>query len=185
MNILILNCDGKVVARPDTTVDKENGDFYMPDGCSQLMWAPVLYARISKAGKAVRKEFAERYYDSVAFGALLYPDGDSLVYDHSTLLPYPLYNKVTLDADENEFCVAKDGKEIFRCSVAGLRAKIEDALVACSRNTSVRIGDFVAVELSGTSLLAGVCDTANSSENSCALESCFCENKNIDIRINY
>lgn len=191
MNILILNSDGKCLLRPDTSLSKENEDFYAPEDVSAIGFSPAVFARISKAGKMVMPEFAERYYDSVAFGILLHPSTElregkahyckacSSVYDHSTLLPYPLYNRITLTSEENNFEVFRNGESIFKAGVGGIREKIEDALVRTSAHTSVRIGDFVAVEL------AGVKDLLLRAELSCALSASYCGNKTIDIKINY
>lgn len=191
MNILILNSDGKCLLRPDTSLNKENEDFYAPEDVCAIGFSPAVFARISKAGKMVMPEFAERYYDSVAFGILLHPSTElregkahyckacSSVYDHSTLLPYPLYNRITLNADDNIFEVFRDGESVFKTGTAGIREKIEDALVRTSAHTSVRIGDFVAVELDK------VKDLLLRSESSCSLCSYYCENKTTDIKINY
>lgn len=190
MNILVLNNGGKCLLRPDTSLNKENADFYAPDDVIGIGYSPVIFARICKAGKMVMPEFAQRYYDSIAFGVLLHPSTEtregkthyckacSSVYDNSTLLPYPLYNNITLNGD-NSFELLKDGACIFKCSVDGIREKIEDAIVRTSSHTSVRIGDFVAFELDG------VKDLLQPEEKSCSLSGSYCDNKIIDIKINY
>ncbi len=182
MNVLILDRQGRCSARPDTTIDKENGDFYAADDIVSIEWAPVLYARISKAGKAVQPGFADRYYDSIALGALLYPRCEAVspdILDHTTLLPYPLYNRMVLEDDENRFEVRREGVKIFSCDTAGLKKAIENAIVRLSAHSSIRIGDFVAIQLDQEQPLA------SAEDGDCHLEATFCENKTIDIRINY
>ena len=58
--------------RPDTTWERENRDFYSPECVNEICWTPVIFARISKAGKCVSGKFVERYYDGFNFGVLMY-----------------------------------------------------------------------------------------------------------------
>lgn len=118
--------------RPDTTWERENKDFYVPDCVSEMHWAPVIFVRISKAGKCINPKFVSRYYDSYNYGTLLYcrpENGDSLIScaDHTSLLPSPSLKAEELKDDE--------------------RMLVEDAICKASKLTSVRIGDHVAVEL--------------------------------------
>ena len=118
--------------RPDTTWERENKDFYVPDCVSEMHWAPVIFVRISKAGKCINPKFVSRYYDSYNYGTLLYcrpENGDSLIScaDHTSLLPSPSLKGEELNDDE--------------------RLLVEDAICKASKLISVRIGDHVAVEL--------------------------------------
>lgn len=191
MNILVSTpaspggCD-RITARIDTTVDKENTDIYTPEDVIAMDWCPALFARICKAGKAVRADFADRYYDSIAFGALLYPRTEAgrdmaerSCYDHSTLLPYPLYNKITLEAADNVFEMKKNGTVVASYNCEGIKQSIERAIVECSERASLRIGDFVALELGPMQELA------TRSEGDCTLVGSFCGNSTIDIKINF
>lgn len=148
--------------RPDTTWERENKDFYVPDGLEVVKWAPIVFARIGKAGKCIGRKFASRYYDSFNFGALLYchPAADaetaiafSSCIDHTSLLPAPLYGTFVLESEDNTYEVRKDGEEIFRCDSC-MTEKIEEAICKASQLTSLRIGDMVAVELSEQKMLA-------------------------------
>lgn len=159
MNIVVDTYAGSTCCRPDTTWERENRDFYVPGMANELLWTPVVFARIAKAGKCVGKKFASRYYDGIGFGILIYI-GDLMpetaaasCADHSTVLPFPLYNPVVLDNGENLFQVLKDGQSIFEGPTgdgAGelYRQKIEDAICRTSQLTSLRTGDMIAAELS-------------------------------------
>lgn len=145
--------------RPDTTWERENRDLYSPDCVDEWQWAPVIFARISKAGKCISRKFAERYYDSVNFGALLYIGGSATAFsscaDHTSLLPGPLYNPVVLDNAENSFEVKKNGTCIHLSQTGHeTRNSIEEAICKASQLTSLRIGDMVAVELAVPATLA-------------------------------
>ena len=133
--------------RPDTTWERENKDFFSPECVNEIYWTPVVFARVSKAGKCVGKKFVERYYDGVGCGMLLYCGSSagvrslSEVVDRSSILPHPLFLPVVLE-DEKEFIV-NDTSVIL----SGAKDLLEETLCNASQLTSLRIGDFVAVEL--------------------------------------
>ena len=152
MNIIVKPYDSDLCyCRPDTTWERENKDFYSPECVNEIYWTPVVFARISKAGKCVGRKFVERYYDSVGCGMLLYCgtsfEGSaglmklSEVVDKSSILPHPLFQPVVLE-DKKEFIV-NDSPVIL----SGAKELLEEAICKASELTSLRIGDFVAVEL--------------------------------------
>ena len=151
--------------RPDTTWERENKDFYSPECVNDIYWTPVVFARVSKAGKCVGRKFVERYYDGVGCGMLLYCgtsttsfDGSagvmslSEVVDRSSILPHPLFQPVVLE-DEKEFIIScqheaqGDTALSHNIILSGAKDLLEEALCNASQLTSLRIGDFVAVEL--------------------------------------
>ena len=100
--------------RPDTTWERENRDFYSPECVNEVTWTPVVFARISKAGKCIGRKFAERYFDGFGCGMLMYCKvGEDLCscVDRTSILPMPLYNPVVLENDE-DFVVTKNGEPI-------------------------------------------------------------------------
>jgi hypothetical protein len=68
-------------------------------------------------------------------------------------------------------------KEIFSTYSGGVQEVLEEALCAASRFTSLRIGDFIAVELSPATELA------SRKEGSAALKASFCGNDLYDLKI--
>ena len=191
MNIIVKPYGSSLCyCRPDTTWERENKDFYSPECVNELHWAPIVFARICKAGKCIGGKFAPRYYDAFNFGALLYchtsesPDiAFTSCADHTSLLPAPLYNPVVMENEENIFEVKKNGEKIFTSRdisiEASLKEVIEDAICKASRLTSLRIGDFIAVELAPVSLMAASCDGETS------LKATYCENELFDIKLIY
>ena len=189
MNIIVKPYGSSLCyCRPDTTWERENKDFYSPECVNELHWAPIVFARICKAGKCIGGKFAPRYYDAFNFGALLYchtsesPDiAFTSCADHTSLLPAPLYNPVVMENEENIFEVKKNGEKIFASRdisiEASLKEVIEDAICKASRLTSLRIGDFIAVELAPVSLMAASCDGETS------LKATYCENELFDIKL--
>ena len=173
--------------RPDTTWERENKDFYSPECVNEIYWTPVVFARVSKAGKCVGRKFVERYYDGVGCGVLLYCgisttsfDGSagvrslSEVVDRSSILPHPLFQPVVLE-DEKEFMVScqhdaqGDAALSHNIILSGAKDLLEEALCNASQLTSLRIGDFVAVELKELQKLV------SREEGNIAVKGEFCE----------
>ena len=133
MNIIVKpHSSDLCYCRPDTTWERENKDFYVPECVKEMYWVPVIFVRISKAGKCINPKFVSRYYDSFNFGTLLYCKGETgpemiSCADHTSLLPSPMLGIEELKDDEKEL--------------------VEDAICKASKLISVRIGDYVAVEL--------------------------------------
>ncbi len=173
--------------RPDTTWERENKDYYVPDCVDEIHWAPIVFARISKAGKCIGGKFASRYYDALGFGALMYCHHGEFITscaDHTSLLPFPLYNPIVLENEKNAYIVTKDGETIFDNSIShdrndlkGEKEKLEEAICQASVLTSLRIGDFVAVEL------APVVRLASRAEGTASFKATFCENDLYDLKI--
>ena len=181
--------------RPDTTWERENKDFYSPECVNEIYWTPVVFARVSKAGKCVGRKFVERYYDGVGCGMLLYCgtsttsfDGSagvrwlSEVVDRSSILPHPLFQPVVLE-DEKEFMVScqHDGQGDATLShniiLSGAKDLLEEALCNASQLTSLRIGDFVAIELRELQKLA------SREEADIAVKGEFCEKEIFGFKI--
>ena len=225
--------------RPDTTWERENKDFYSPECVNEIYWTPVVFARISKAGKCVGKKFVERYYDGVGCGMLLYcgtsglsvnsgdprdpatagcalqrstgPFAESLathsrgwhvtcvhqpiqdtattpfessaevkvlseVVDRSSILPHPLFQPVVLEGEKefvvNATPVNQDSSVILsphHVILSGAKDLLEEAICNASQLTSLRIGDFVAVELRELQKLA------SKEDGTVAVKGEFCE----------
>ena len=183
MNIIAKTFGGGVCCRPDTSWEKENRDFYCPECAGAIHWAPVVFARISKAGKCVGEKFASRYYDAMGFGMLMYigdllPDiASASCADHTTILPFPLYNTVVFDNPDNTFSLKADGALLYSCSTLGCRKTLEEAICKSSVLTSLRTGDIVAVELSEPCLLSSRSDKEK------VVAATFCDNDLFDFKI--
>ena len=225
MNIIVKPYGSELCyCRPDTTWERENKDFYSPECVNEIYWTPVVFARVSKAGKCVGKKFVERYYDGVGCGMLLYcgtsglsvnsgdprnpatagcalqrstgPFAESLathsrgwenaisdhqpirqlshIVDKTSILPHPLFLPVVLEG-ETEFVVScrhdaqGDAALSHNIILSGAKNLLEEALCNASQLTSLRIGDFVAVELKELQKLAA------REEGHIAVKGEFCE----------
>lgn len=164
MNIIVRPSDHDLCyCRPDTTWERENRDYYCPDCLETLEWTPVIFARISKAGKCIGNKFIGRYYDAINFGALIYTGTEEIAFtsctDHTSILPFPMYNPVVMENGENLYEVCKNNEVIFSTSnfqksIIEIRQKLEESICLASQLTSLRIGDFVVVELAPRTQLA-------------------------------
>ena len=137
-----------------------------------------MFARISKAGKCISPKFASRYYDGFNFGVLLYIGKDvtfGSCADHTSILPFPLYNPVVMENKENTFSVLKGKEEIF--SGQPSKELIEETICLASQRTSLRIGDLVAVELRPLEMLV------SKDESQTILSGTFCEKELFGFRI--
>ena len=169
MNIIVKPYGSSICyCRPDTTWERENKDFYSPECVNEIHWTPVVFARISKAGKCVGQKFVERYYDGVGCGMLMYC-GDSVIVDKSSILPHPLFQPVVLE-DEKEFVVnVSPINQDSSVILSGAKDLLEEAICNASQLTSLRIGDFVAVELRELQKLA------SKQDGTVAVKGEFCE----------
>jgi len=178
MNFVIRQFGGRITSRLDTTINRQNIDYYVPDGVRELLWSPAIYIRLKKSGKAVASQFAPRYYEALSFGALFYPDGSD-VCDYTTLLPMPLFNMQTLLGEGNRFSVKLDGNVLFDLPVEDIRDKVDCIIEDCSINTAVRLGDYVAAELQPQSPLL------NSGKTAARLQLSYCDCATADIEIKF
>lgn len=159
MNIIVkpYNCN-LCYCRPDTTWEKESRDLYIPEGVDKVLWAPVVFAKVCKAGKCVSQKFVTRYYDLVGFGALIYCDDENIAFsscmDHSSLMPMPALNLSVLENGEGQFVIsAADNSFIFEAD-KNMQISLEEAICNASERVSLRIGDIIAVELTDLKILA-------------------------------
>ncbi len=169
--------------RPDTTWERESRDFYSPECVNEVMWAPVVFARVSKAGKCIGEKFASRYYDAVGCGMLMYGSNDiafASCIDHTSILPSPMYNPVVLEEQKTltvEFGHSDRASEQSDLVLENAKCMLETAICKASQLTSLRIGDYVAVELAPLALLA------EKSADEVRVKGTFCENEIFDFKI--
>ena len=159
MNIIVKPYDCNLCyCRPDTTWEKESRDLYIPEGVDKVLWAPVVFAKVCKAGKCVSPKFVTRYYDVVGFGVLTYCDDENIAFsscmDHSSIMPVPALNPSVLKTGECQFVIsAADNSFIFEAD-KNMQTSLEEAICKASERVSLRIGDIVAVELTDLRILA-------------------------------
>ena len=192
MNIIVKTTAGKYIVRPDTTWEKDNEDFYPPEFIERLTYTPVLFARICKPGRSISQKFADRYYDGINYGVLLYPedmiDGSETGFatasmvDHTSFLPFPLYGKAVLGQAENEFILSMkksadaEPAVLFRHNAA-TEQMIKESIEEATSLIYIRTGDVIAIELDKRKPLL------ERSEGSATVSGTFCGNNLLDFNI--
>lgn len=159
MNIIVKPHNSDLCyCRPDTTWEKESRDLYIPEGVDKVLWAPVVFAKVSKAGKCVSPKFVTRYYDAVGFGALTYCDEENIAFsscmDHSSLMPMPSLSPSVLESGEGTVVISAGAEKVSINANKSMQAALEEAICKSSKRVSLRIGDVVAVELTELKVLA-------------------------------
>lgn len=163
MNIIVKTSSGHITVRPDTTWEKDNEDFFPPEFVNEVTYSPVLFARVLKPGRSVGRKFASRYYDSVGYGVLLYPENmfdgtpegyaQAICLDHTSFLPAPMFPPQRLEKDA-EFRLYRNDDELFAFDQPSLNM-IEETLVEATRFLYIRTGDLIAIELDARKPLTG------------------------------
>ena len=164
--------------RPDTTWERENRDFYSPECVNEIYCAPIVYARVCKAGKCIGAKFVERYYDGVGCGVLLYgatENGMVSYIDKSSILPSPLYNPVVIE-DDKEFQLVANGEERI-VTLTGTKKTVEDTICRSSEFITLRVGDFVAIEVEPAKLMC------TREDEEVAISGKFCENEIFNLKV--
>ena len=162
--------------RPDTTWERENRDFYSPECVNEVFWTPVVFVRISKAGKCIGTKFVSRYYDAVGCGMLMYGNKDiafGSCIDHTSILPMPMFNPVVLEEEkalEIDFNQQDGAVKQVKLNLDNAKFQLEDAICKASQLTSLRIGDYVAVEI------APLASLADKSVGEVNIKGTFCDN---------
>jgi 2-keto-4-pentenoate hydratase/2-oxohepta-3-ene-1,7-dioic acid hydratase in catechol pathway len=54
--------------KPDTSILRNNEAFYYPNFSNEIHYEAEIVVKISKMGKAIKKEFASRYYNEISLG---------------------------------------------------------------------------------------------------------------------
>lgn len=131
MNVIAVRSDGTWYTRPDTTLEREEKDLYLPDRYESAYVVEGIYVRIVKAGKAIGERFVGRYLDAI-YGktCVVYAqDGMSMMDSSTILMPaQTAMDKETAEAFGRALCD-------FSCIM------------------SVRIGDILILESSETRIL--------------------------------
>ncbi len=132
MNLIVLKPDFTWYTRPDSTLCRVREDFFLPEEFVSAEVCRCRYIRVTRAGKAIRPKFAERYFEPLCEGWLYYGldrNGKESPYiDRSTVL------------EEDTSTSFPDEETIA-------------AICKASSVMTFRRGDLVIVEESGPSIL--------------------------------
>ncbi len=175
MNILTIshNSDFYYI-RPDISLNRDSNDYFCPDGITEITVAPFIYIRMDKAGKAVSRKFAPRYYSTVGYGVNLTAaslidssvpqsfltanslDNTTYVSKTYTFEEFPFDNfanelkhicrDLNIPAEYSEFLLGKEKNE-QSSHIEKIMQIFNAEIEKITRLTSVRTGDYIAIEL--------------------------------------
>ena len=152
MNIIAVRKDGSFRFRPDSTLNHQFLDYYRPDAVTALAAVPVIYTRLTKAGKCVAERFAHRYFDSFAFGFLIddrtdgVPEAMTFSMDQTSFMGMDF--RPLDDLAGCRFSFAINGET--RCTLPSdfQPERFGEAIAAITSRSMLRLGDIVALDLS-------------------------------------
>ncbi len=164
MNILVSPYSrGHFYFRSDSTLIRMLTDFYAPDYVKSVFAVPVLCFRSMRSGKAVPARFAERYLGPFSCGILLrpvlsegYTEEEDRVFvenalDYTTVIPYSLLPADRLRdfiSAKRPFTIKINGITKVEITTVPESENIRTRFEEISRYSSLRTGDFIALELS-------------------------------------
>lgn len=163
MNIVTETFAGRSIVRPDTTFAKASGEFYVPDGVSELRVSPVLVSKITRAAKAVPQRFTPRYFQEYGLGLYLYPDGDDFC-DRTSFLPLEMYQEAA-EIEHLGIEMSAGEEKLWASTVDSAPDTIGNALAHCTIRTFVRRGDYIVKELAAPVLVTSGCADSASGGN--------------------
>lgn len=146
--------------RPDSTLIRALEEYYIPDQVERITASPVMYIKTLRAGKAVAHKFAERYIDSFGFGILLHPTLNKDVFsdeaerpfienslDYTTIIPLLSFPESELAFHTHRFEASLNYENPFGELCMPTYEEIMGRISTISRYCSLRIGDFITIEL--------------------------------------
>ncbi len=130
--------------RPDTSINRENHEYFCPSDINELEVSEFIYARASKAGKCIASKFAHRYYNKVGKGVqLTVPQFIQKDSPESWLVAHSLDSSTFIGKEEELDCANLSQEHIDN---------INNAFETVSRYISVRTGDYIAIEINRQSI---------------------------------
>jgi len=145
--------------RPDSSLNHEVIDYYVPDGVERLLFIPCVYGRICKAGKAIQEKFVSRYCCEYGFGCLIdditdgVPFGEAHSLDRTSALREHFLSAEECSRRSFHFS-AGPGKEFTLDSGEAIPSMVGSAIVRITKRSSFRRGDYVVIPLTDGSELS-------------------------------
>ncbi len=151
MNIIAVPYNSKgFYLRPDTTLNRNWGDFYVPDFVTSLSAIPFAYVKICKAGKAILQKFAERYYGTVEYGiavrAVSINEKEPVTFSVANSFDYSTYLSEDRETSSDLPEFSKNGIPVCRLAQPP-KEDIEQAIEKITSIISIRYGDILLFEL--------------------------------------
>ncbi|MCU0435304.1 MAG: fumarylacetoacetate hydrolase family protein [Bacteroidia bacterium] len=145
-----------VFLKPDTALLRENAPFYYPDFTSDLHHEVELVLKISKAGKHIQPEFANRYYEEIGIGidftardiqmqckAKGLPWEKAKAFDHSAPVGNFVHKSSLGDLNNIGFHLEINGQKVQQGNTKDLLFNFDVLVAHVSQYFTLKTGDLI------------------------------------------
>ena len=168
-NALASGEDLWLTVRSDSSVLRNNDDFYMPSFSQDMRCTVGYYLRVTRLAKCLNEKFASRCYDAVGVAvaftaqdvverncALGRPCDEAYCFDKSIALSP---ETIAPDAVADGVIDIKIGSMVFNSNLSAVKLSLDSALTKASELLTLKTGDVVYVAVSEPTKVA-IGDTA-------------------------
>ena len=144
-----------IFMKPDTAVLKKGSDFYIPEFSDDVHYELEVVLKISKGGKYIQEENADKYYDEIGLGidftardvqsqlkAKGLPWELSKGFDGSAVVS-EFYKKEDFDMKNINFSLMKNKEEVQNGNTSLMIFSPEKIIVFVSQYFTLRVGDLI------------------------------------------
>ncbi len=144
-----------IFMKPDTAVLKKGSDFYIPEFSVDVHYELEVVLKISKGGKYIQEENADKYYDEIGLGidftardlqsqlkAKGLPWELAKAFDGSAVVS-DFYKKEDFDVKNLNFSLMKNKEEVQKGNTAFMIFSPEQIIAFVSQYFTLRVGDLI------------------------------------------
>ena len=144
-----------IFMKPDTAVLKKGSDFYIPEFSNDVHYELELVLKISKGGKYIQEENADKYYDEIGLGidftardlqsqlkAKGLPWELAKGFDGSAVLS-EFYKKEDFDMKNINFSLMKNKEQMQNGNTSLMIFSPEKIIAFVSQYFTLRVGDLI------------------------------------------
>lgn len=144
-----------IFMKPDTAVLKKGSDFYIPEFSNDVHYELELVLRISKGGKYIQEDNADKHYDEIGLGidftardlqsqlkAKGLPWELAKAFDGSAVVS-EFYKKEDFDMKNINFSLLKNKQEVQNGNTSLMLFTPEKIITFVSQYFTLRVGDLI------------------------------------------
>ena len=144
-----------IFMKPDTAVLKKGSDFYIPEFSDDVHYELEVVLKISKGGKYIQQENADKYYDEIGLGidftardlqsqlkAKGLPWELAKAFDGSAVVS-EFYKKEDFDVKNLNFSLMKNKEEVQNGNTSLMIFSPEQIIAFVSQYFTLRVGDLI------------------------------------------
>ncbi|SKB95377.1 2-keto-4-pentenoate hydratase/2-oxohepta-3-ene-1,7-dioic acid hydratase (catechol pathway) [Soonwooa buanensis] len=144
-----------IFIKPDTAVLKKDSDFYIPEFSNDVHYELEVVVKISKGGKYIQKENANKHYDEIGLG-IDFTARDLQSELKAKGLPWELakgfdgsavvtdfVNKSDYDLSSLKFSLTKNGEKVQNGNTSDMIFDIDSIIAFASQYFTLRVGDLI------------------------------------------